>query len=135
MYGSINEFTITPHTTDSQTIAFTGWASAETNKVPDNSFNDNLIGDFILENTGIATMTRYGFKLNEGLISSIRVKISNSIDASNSITLTTENQYPSWCQSQLPGDKCQVWVFMDLDYGNNPQEIINKITVTSEDIL
>jgi len=127
-------FNITTHLSGGSMITFTGWASSESDKGPDNSLNNSLVGDFTLTHAGIGTLTRYGFRLNESLPAGVVVKLSHEFPASDFMPLSTNVTYPSWCQNNLQGDECQVWLFIDLPSGLEPQEIIKSIIITSEDL-
>ncbi|MFA5333045.1 MAG: hypothetical protein WC376_00940 [Candidatus Nanoarchaeia archaeon] len=125
-------FNTTLNLNDTNMITFTGYGSIEENKKPDNSINSELIGEITLTHDGKNIVSKYSFKINESLPSSIRIKITNTPDSQNAIILNEIFQYPNWCQSQNPGDNCQIWIWMDLDYGNEPANYLRTLVVNHE---
>jgi hypothetical protein len=134
VYNPSAAFNITAHLSAGELLSFTGWASSEANKGADNSLNSSLVGDFTLAHAGIGTLTRYGFRLNESLPAGVVVKLSSALIPTDLIILSEEIIYPEWCQSNLQGDECEVWAFIDLSSGLEPQSIIKSIIITSEDL-
>ncbi len=139
-YDPSNAFSITNHLTFDNILLFSGWVTAEANKPADNSFLSSSVGDFVLTREGIGTRTRYGFKLDEPLPQGIIIKLSNQYPISDYsptklINLNSDEfVFPDWCQSNLPGDTCNVWVFMDLAPGFEPMNINDKIIIISEEV-
>jgi len=135
VYNKYTNFTVDVNIAWGSLISFHGRASPETNKQPDNTLNDTSIGDLTLTHTGIGTKTRYKFRLNDSLPSTITIKLSNNASPINLIMVNeSADAVPAWCQSNIRGDKCQIWMWMDLDWGTDPQEIIRKLIITSEDV-
>ena len=133
VYSESANFSITLNLTEGNYIDFIGWASAEFNKAPENNVSWNL-AEITLTHTGRGVATKYSFKTNESLPSTIRIKLSNNFQANNAINLTDSYQSPAWCNNNIRGDTCQIWVWMDLDAGNDPQELYKSILIQSEQI-
>jgi hypothetical protein len=130
-YKSAN-FNITLNIINDTKPVFTGYVSIENNKKPDNSINSALIGEITLTHDGQGIVSKYSFKINESLPSTIRIKITNAPDSQNALILNEAFQYPAWCQSQVRGDTCQIWMWMDLDRGNEPAEYLRSLVVNHE---
>jgi hypothetical protein len=130
-YQSAN-FNITLNLINDTKPIFTGYVSIENNKEPDNSINSTLIGEITLTHDGKNIVSKYSFKINESLPSSVKIKITNTPDLQNAIFLNETFQYPIWCQSQIRGDNCQIWMWMDLEHGNEPAEYIRSLVVNHE---
>lgn len=132
VYSKSAKFNITLNLLSDNKFLFTGWGQIENNLKADNSINSTLIGDIILTHDGRGINSKYSFKLNESLPPSIRIKINNESNPLTATILNTTFQFPTWCQSQIREDTCQVWMWMDLDYGNTPQDYFKSLVINHE---
>jgi hypothetical protein len=132
VYEKSTKFNITINLAYENKFVFNGWGSIEENKIADNSINSTLIGDIILTHDGRGINSKYSFKLNESIPSTIRIKINNVPNPLTAISLNTDFQFPTWCQSQIREDTCQLWIWMDIDYGNTPQDYFKKLVINHE---
>ncbi|MDD4353437.1 MAG: hypothetical protein PHN56_03185 [Candidatus Nanoarchaeia archaeon] len=113
-------------------LSFTGWGQIENNLKANNSNNSTFIGEITLIHDGRGINSKYSFKINESLPSTIRIKINNNSNPLTATTLTDSLQNPTWCQSQIRGDVCQIWMWMDLDYGNEPAQYLRQLVIKHE---
>lgn len=135
VYEKSAEFNITLNLNDeSKLIQFIAWGSIEENKKPDNAINSINVGEITLTHNGRGIDSKYSFKIGENEIpSTIRIKLTNTpTPDENALELSNEYQNPLWCQNQIRNDECQIWVWMDADYGNIPAEYLQNLVVKHE---
>ncbi|PIU62465.1 hypothetical protein COS83_02425 [archaeon CG07_land_8_20_14_0_80_38_8] len=115
-------------------LEFLGNAQAVNSRKAEDSGSTALIGDFRITHEGIGTTIRNVFSLNESLPAGIYIKISGGNNPASAVILTTSPQVMSFCNSMVPDDTCDVWVWMQLDEAVPPVIELNNIIIESETI-
>ncbi len=115
---------------------FEGNAAENLNWVANDSGRTSLLGDFFIEHTGIGTTIDTLFSLNQELPSNIRAKLSNKSDPATAVYIDTTPTKLPFCREMVPGEKCEVWFWLELPEATPPiidPEAFN-ITIQSETI-
>ncbi|MBN1923354.1 MAG: hypothetical protein JW791_01165 [Nanoarchaeota archaeon] len=113
-------------------LEFSGTAQAVTGKKADDSVSTALLGDFEIRHVGIGTMIQNRLSLNNALPIGVQIKVSNNNNPATAVYLTTSSQVMPFCNTMLPGNTCQVWVWMDMTDTISPVLNVNRINVESE---
>lgn len=119
----------------SDRLEFLGDAQAAFNVQAFDSGSSALLGDFLIEHIGLGTTINNSFSLNSALPAGIQMKVSGTSDPSSAVYLSTtaSDNFP-FCQAMVPGEQCEVWLWMDLVEAVPPQLEVNNIVVESETV-
>ncbi|VVB74561.1 Uncharacterised protein [Candidatus Tiddalikarchaeum anstoanum] len=90
------------------------------------------LGDFYITHTGIGTTINNLFKLNDTLPSGVQIKISSSNNPATSTYLDNNFVNAGFCNNMIPGNTCQVWVWIDLNEAVPPVKEDYSIEIESE---
>ncbi len=115
---------------------FEGNAAANPNWIANDTGRTELLGDFVIEHTGIGTTIDTLFSLNQDLPYNIKAKLNNKSDPLTAVYIDTIPTKLPFCREMVPGQKCEVWFWLELPEATPP--IIDpqsfNITIQSETI-
>ncbi len=112
-------------------LEFVANGQPTSNVSPIDTGRTNIVGDFKLISNAVGVKINNKFYLKDNLGPNFNIWISGVNDYSKAVKLTTTPQDIGYCNNMLPGDECQLWIWLDWNGEEKPGEILNSIKVES----
>lgn len=114
-------------------LEFSCNSSGGSNIVAMDSGANNGKGDIRITHSGIGTMIGLSFRINTTYAPGMTAKIGNIYNnPASAVTISNIDSTPAWCQNLLPGQNCEVYMWVDCDGTAYGRMYSYSLIITSE---